>query len=99
MPIYEYQCRHCGKHCEFLQKVTDEAIRQCPHCEKEALEKCISAASFHLKGSGWYVTDFKDKPKAAKDTSNSTATDKKTDEKKVKESSQSSKSETKSSDE
>lgn len=62
MPIYEYQCASCGVRLEKLQKVSDEPLTQCPSCDKPALQKLVSAAAFHLKGSGWYVTDFKDKP-------------------------------------
>ncbi len=63
MPIYEYQCQACGERHEFIQKISDEPKTACPHCEKNKLKRLISAASFHLKGSGWYVTDFKDKGK------------------------------------
>ena len=63
MPIYEYICEQCGKEIERLQKITEEALRDCPHCGKASLRKKISAVGFQLKGTGWYVTDFKDKPK------------------------------------
>jgi putative FmdB family regulatory protein len=62
VPIYEYQCASCGVRLEKLQKVSDKPLTQCPSCDKPALQKLVSAAAFHLKGSGWYVTDFKDKP-------------------------------------
>lgn len=65
MPIYEYICEHCGKELEQLQKISDEPLRDCPHCGKSSLRKKVSAAGFQLKGTGWYATDFKDKPKAA----------------------------------
>lgn len=60
MPMYEYQCQHCGHHQEALQKFSDPPLKTCEACEKDALEKCISKSSFHLKGTGWYVTDYKD---------------------------------------
>lgn len=63
MPIYAYQCEACGESCELLQKVSDAPATQCPHCHEPQLKKQITAAAFHLKGTGWYVTDFKDKPK------------------------------------
>jgi putative FmdB family regulatory protein len=63
MPIYEYQCESCGEVCELLQKHSDPVATKCPHCHEHQLKKLVSAAAFHLKGSGWYVTDFKDKPK------------------------------------
>jgi putative FmdB family regulatory protein len=61
MPIYEYQCKECGHTHEALQKMSDEALTDCPACHKSALEKLISATSFQLKGTGWYVTDFRNK--------------------------------------
>lgn len=59
MPIYEYQCRACGHKLEALQKVSDEPLLLCPHCESKSLKKLISAVGFRLKGGGWYETDFK----------------------------------------
>ena len=67
MPIYEYECAKCGHTMETMQKVSDAALTVCPACHKHSLHKRMSATSFHLKGSGWYVTDFKDKPKGGKD--------------------------------
>ena len=60
MPIYEYQCKACGHQMDAIQKLSDPVLTDCPECGKPQLEKMISAPSFHLKGSGWYVTDFKD---------------------------------------
>ena len=59
MPIYEYRCQSCGHQQEFLQKVSDAPLTTCPQCNKPSLSKLLSAAGFHLKGSGWYATDFK----------------------------------------
>jgi putative FmdB family regulatory protein len=59
MPIYEYHCQSCGHTLEVLQKISDEPLINCPKCGKNSLEKIISATQFQLKGSGWYVTDFK----------------------------------------
>ena len=64
MPIYEYECRGCGERHEFIQKFSDSLKRKCPSCGKLRLRKLISAAAFHLKGDGWYVTDFRDKGKS-----------------------------------
>ena len=64
MPIYEYECRGCGDVHEFIQKFSDSPKRKCPSCGKLRLRKLISAAAFHLKGDGWYVTDFRDKGKS-----------------------------------
>jgi putative FmdB family regulatory protein len=67
MPIYEYQCQNCGHKAEKLQKFSDEPLTHCDECGKDTLKKLISAAGFQLKGTGWYVTDFKDKkPKESK---------------------------------
>jgi putative FmdB family regulatory protein len=70
MPIYEYRCSTCGYANEYLQKVSDPRLTDCPECGKATFEKLVSAAGFQLKGSGWYVTDFKNngaKPKADKE--------------------------------
>lgn len=63
MPIYEYRCEACGYEDEYLQKMSDAPLTVCPECGKPAFTKLMSAAGFHLKGSGWYVTDFKNPPK------------------------------------
>jgi putative FmdB family regulatory protein len=65
MPIYEYRCSSCGHEQEVLQKLSDLPLTKCPACGKSTLRKLVSAAGFHLKGSGWYATDFKgsSKPK------------------------------------
>lgn len=59
MPIYEYRCDACGKSHEAIQKMSDAALTDCPHCAKPALRKLVSAAGFRLGGGGWYETDFK----------------------------------------
>jgi putative FmdB family regulatory protein len=59
MPIYEYRCTSCGFQQEVLQKVSEAPLTDCPSCGKAAFSKLISAAGFQLKGSGWYVTDFR----------------------------------------
>ena len=59
MPIYEYRCSSCGHEKEVLQKLSDPPLTECPACGKFTLTKLVSAAGFHLKGSGWYATDFK----------------------------------------
>ena len=61
MPIYEYECKKCGHRFEQLQKITEKPLRTCPRCKKPQLVKLVSNTSFQLKGTGWYVTDFKDK--------------------------------------
>jgi len=64
MPIYEYQCHACDARVEFLQKFKEAPKRKCPECGALRLKKLVSAAAFHLKGGGWYVTDFKNSKKA-----------------------------------
>lgn len=59
MPIYEYRCASCGHELEALQKFSDAPLVACPACKADALVKQVSAAGFHLKGTGWYATDFK----------------------------------------
>jgi putative FmdB family regulatory protein len=59
MPIYEYRCNECGRQTEALQRLSEAPLVNCPSCGKPALQKLVSAAGFQLKGSGWYVTDFR----------------------------------------
>ena len=59
MPIYEYRCEGCGHELEVMQKMSDAPLRDCPDCGRPELKKLISAGAFHLKGTGWYETDFK----------------------------------------
>lgn len=63
MPIYEYACNACGHELELLQGFREEPITTCPACHLDELKRKISAAAFHLKGTGWYETDFKNKDK------------------------------------
>ena len=73
MPIYEYRCTACQHKLEALQKFSDPRLTVCPQCGQDALTKLVSAAGFHLKGSGWYQTDFKNsgsKPAAKSDAGN-----------------------------
>ncbi len=67
MPLYEYQCTQCGEIEEAIQKFSDAPLSTCRHCAGQ-LNKLISQSSFHLKGTGWYVTDYSKKsPSAAGD--------------------------------
>jgi len=67
MPIYAYRCEHCGHAQDVLQKVSDPVLTVCPRCGQPTFRKQVTAAGFQLKGSGWYVTDFKgDKKPPAK---------------------------------
>jgi putative FmdB family regulatory protein len=60
MPIYAYRCQACGYACDVLQKMSDAPLTDCESCGKPELKKQLTAAGFQLKGSGWYVTDFRD---------------------------------------
>jgi len=61
MPIYEYECDACGHHMEALQKFSDPPLTECDACHSHKLKKLISHSTFHLKGTGWYVTDYASK--------------------------------------
>ena len=67
MPIYEYKCQDCQHKLEVMQRMSEALLKTCPSCGKEALRKLVSAVGFQLKGTGWYETDFKTKPKAKRD--------------------------------
>ena len=66
MPIYSYRCDECGHAKDVLQKMSDALLTVCPACGAPAFKKQLTAAGFQLKGSGWYVTDFRDGNKEAK---------------------------------
>ncbi|WP_046111110.1 FmdB family zinc ribbon protein [Aquincola tertiaricarbonis] len=59
MPIYAYRCAECGHTKDVLRKLSDPPLTTCPACGAQAFEKQVTAAGFQLKGSGWYVTDFR----------------------------------------
>lgn len=65
MPIYAYRCASCGHAQDVLQKISDPLLTVCPACGASTYEKQVTAAGFQLKGSGWYVTDFRDGGKKA----------------------------------
>lgn len=60
MPIYAYKCSACGFAKDVLQKMSDPLLTDCPSCQQATFSKQVTAAGFQLKGSGWYVTDFRD---------------------------------------
>jgi len=64
VPIYVYRCSHCGHAQDVLQKMSDPHLHTCPSCGRDTYEKQVTAASFRLKGTGWYETDFRDSKKA-----------------------------------
>ncbi len=58
MPIYKYECNTCGHIFEDLRGFNDPNPDACPECGEGQIERLISGGNFHLKGSGWYVTDY-----------------------------------------
>ncbi len=60
MPIYEYECTKCGHQAEILQRYFDAPLAECELCHGK-MKKLISHSTFHLKGTGWYVTDYASK--------------------------------------
>ena len=79
MPIYEYVCEKCGSRTEAIQKVSDPPLKKCKKCRGK-LEKIFSRTSFQLKGSGWYVSDYSNKPTTSAGTAEK-GTEKKTEKK------------------
>ena len=97
MPIYEYACKKCDGEFEVSQRITDEPLNRhlCPHCGKRTVvTKLISRSSFHLKGSGWYMTDYGKNGSKSSDSDDAKSGESKKSESKSSES----KSETKSSE-
>ena len=78
MPIYEYECCKCGKTSEAMQKFSDPPLTQCGQCHGQ-LRKLISASTFHLKGSGWYTTDYAGKNQSTAKPAESKTADSKTE--------------------
>ena len=66
MPIYAYKCNACGHEQDVLQKMSDPVLTVCPECEQSTFAKQVTAAGFQLKGSGWYVTDFRNNGSSSK---------------------------------
>ncbi|HQS31467.1 FmdB family zinc ribbon protein [Polaromonas sp.] len=66
MPIYAYKCESCGHAKDVLQKMSDAPLSECPACGAPTFKKQLTAAGFQLKGSGWYVTDFRGGDSGAK---------------------------------
>ncbi len=73
MPIYAYRCEGCGFQKDALQKLSDPPLVDCPECGQPKMVKQVTAAGFALKGSGWYVTDFRDQGKKSTSSSDSAA--------------------------
>lgn len=65
MPIYAYKCESCGHRLDVLQKISEAPLDTCPACGARSFAKQVTSAGFQLKGSGWYVTDFRSSGKPA----------------------------------
>lgn len=61
MPLYDYTCTYCNHKTEILHRISETPSALCQQCQREGLQKCISAPRFKLQGTGWYETDFKPK--------------------------------------
>ena len=72
MPIYEYACKKCGEF-EVTQRITEDPLKKCPSCGRK-VTKLISQSAFHLKGSGWYATDYGKNGKTKADSSDTKET-------------------------
>lgn len=66
VPIYAYKCSACDHEQDVLQKMSDPVLTVCPECKQETYAKQVTAAGFQLKGSGWYVTDFRNNGSSGK---------------------------------
>jgi len=75
MPIYAYRCDECGFAKDVLQKISDPVLTVCPSCGKSSFKKQVTAAGFQLKGTGWYVTDFRGGSAPATGSAPSTSSD------------------------
>ncbi len=77
MPTYEYLCEKCQHNFEISQKMSEDSLKKCPTCGEDSLRRVINATAFHLKGSGWYKTDYASSSTSggAASTNTSSATD------------------------
>lgn len=90
MPIYEYECSNCGCQKEVWQKFSDDPLTKCELCNG-TMKRLISQSTFHLKGTGWYVTDYASKGSAGGGTKETPKTDTATTSKETKSTSDSTK--------
>ncbi len=76
MPLYEYRCTECDRQFELMQKFSEEPLKECIYCGGQ-VNKLISLSSFHLKGSGWYLTDYARKKDTGKEGQTGSCAEKK----------------------
>src|SRR3954464_8070128 len=68
MPTYEYECPKCGYAFELVQSMRDEPLKKCPKCKKLGVKRLVGGgAGLIFKGSGFYITDYRNKDSAAKE--------------------------------
>ena len=82
MPIYEYDCQHCGHDFEEVQRFSDPPVERCPECGNLSAKRKVSISAFHLKGGGWYKDGYGNKhleKSETADASNEKKGEKKTD--------------------
>jgi putative FmdB family regulatory protein len=73
MPLYEYKCDACGARFEMIRKFSDPPLEQCSVCGKGPVAKLVSSPAFHLKGSGWYATDYAKKSESGSDAASASS--------------------------
>ena len=69
MPLYEYQCEACTRRFEVIRKFSDPELQVCTLCGKGPVQRLMSSPAIQFKGSGWYITDYSQKGKAASESS------------------------------
>lgn len=66
MPTYDYACQECGHTFETFQSMSDALLKKCPQCRKPRLKRLLgTGAGLIFKGTGFYITDYKNKPPGA----------------------------------
>jgi len=76
MPTYEYACQKCGHQFEQFQSMRDEPLKKCPQCKKSALKRLVGGgAGLIFKGTGFYITDYKNKGSGKKEGGESKSSD------------------------
>lgn len=80
MPTYDYKCQKCGHQLEYFQSMKDEPLKTCPECNTDNLKRMIGAgAGLIFKGSGFYLTDYKNNNSSKPSTGSTAKSDTKTE--------------------
>jgi putative FmdB family regulatory protein len=77
MPLYEYECDACGQRFELIRKFSESELDACTLCGKGPVRRLMSSPAIQFKGTGWYITDYSSKGKAATESSSTAKTDSK----------------------